>query len=215
MSEEIIIKATPRSVTGKQVGAFRRSGQLPAVMYGKALEQPINIFLEAHSAGLLLPRISKARLIKIELDGKQYPVLVREKQRDVLTGKYLHIDFLAVSMTEKLRASVRIELKGVAPAVKEYNGFLVTGLEELEVECLPGDLPEHFTLDISSLKEIGDFLSVKDITIPERVELLSDVEEMVAQITAPMAEEVEEEVADDEAEPEVIEKGRKDEEDED
>jgi len=209
MSNELVLKATPRSVTGKQVGAYRRKGLLPAVMYGKTLQQPVNIFLEAHSTGLLLPRISKARLIMIELDDVRYPVLVREKQRDVMTGKYLHVDFLAVSMTEKLRASVRIELKGVAPAIKDYNGFLVTGVEEIEVECLPGDLPEHFVLDISSLKQIGDSLSVSDLKAPERVELLTDLDEMVVQITAPMAEEVEPGLA-GAAEPEVIEKGKKD-----
>jgi large subunit ribosomal protein L25 len=215
MHEDIILNATTRSVIGKQVKALRREGQFPAIIYGKVLEKPIPILLNTHDASKILNKVGATTLVQVEVDGKTYPSLVREKQRDIIYGTYLHVDFLTISMTERLRAMVRIELVGEAPAVKEYNAIVVTGTTEVEIECLPTDLPELLEVDLSGLMEIGDSLTVADLPIPDRVTLLSDTEEMVVQVTAPMAEEVEEEVEaveEDEAEPEVIEKGKAEEE---
>jgi large subunit ribosomal protein L25 len=124
---------------------------------------------------------------------------------------------MAVSLTEKITASVAVHLDGVAPAVKEFSAILVTGLTELEVECLATDLPERFTVDVSGLAEIGDGIYVKDVPVPANVEILSDPDEMIVVATAQAAEEVEEEEAlegEEGEEPEVIEKGKKEEEEE-
>jgi len=146
--EEVILKADVRKVIGKQIRALRRAGLLPAVLYGHNI-QPIAISLNHHDASRILPRVSSSQLIQVEVGGERYPVLVREKQRHPVTGSLLHIDFQTVSMTEKLRAMVRIELTGDAPAVKNLNGGLVTGQEEIEVECLPGDLINRIVVDLS------------------------------------------------------------------
>ncbi len=116
-------------------------------------------------------------------------------------------------MTEILRANVVIALEGDAPAVKELDGVIVTGIEQLEVECLPADLPERITVNISSLVAIGDAIHVRDIQLPSVVQVLTDLDEMVILVTAP-AVEVEEAVVVEavEEEPEVIEKGKKEEE---
>jgi large subunit ribosomal protein L25 len=95
--------------------------------------------------------------------------------------------------------------------VKDYDGIVVTGIEQLEVQCLPGDLPERITIDISELAQIGDAIYVRDIRLTSAVEVLTDLDEMVVLITAP-AVEVAEEVAVAEEEPEVIDKGKKEEE---
>ena len=136
---------------------------------------------------------------------------MREKQLDFIRNSLIHVDFLAVSMTEKLTASVGVHIQGESPAVKEYGAVLVTGLTELEVECLASDLPERFTVDVSILTEIGEGIYVKDVVAPENVEILSDAEELIVFATAAAAEEVEEEVIEegDEEEPEIIEKGKK------
>src|SRR5262245_14717962 len=152
--EKVVLKATKREVSGKQVNALRRAGQLPGVIYGRHTE-PINISLEAHSAGLALSKIGSSSLVTIEVDGKQYPALVRERQRNYIKGILTHVDFLAVSLTEKIKAEVRIELTGVSPAVKDSDAVLVTGLHALSVECLPGDLPEFITVDISPIVKVG------------------------------------------------------------
>jgi large subunit ribosomal protein L25 len=140
---------------------------------------------------------------------------VREKQRHPVTGALLHIDFQAVSLTEKLRAMVTIDLHGEAPAVKDYNGILVTGYEQIEVESLPGDLPERIAIDISGLKEIGNAIYVRDLVVSDAVQILTDLNELLVLVTPPTVAPPEEEIAEEaaEGEPEVIERGKREEED--
>ena len=212
--EKVVIQAEKRTVIGKQVRALRREGKLPAVIYGHHVD-PVSIVLDAHDASKTLARASSSTLVTIELEGKQYPTLVRERQLDFIRNSLIHVDFLAVSMTEKLTASVGVHIEGEAPAVKEFGAILVTNLTELEVECLATDLPERFVVDVSGLAEIGDGVYVKDLAVPANVEILTDPEEMIVVATAMAAEEVEEEAEEllegEEKleEPEVIEKGKK------
>ena len=213
--EKVVIQAEKRDVVGKKVRALRRAGRLPGVIYGRNVE-PVSISLDAHDAALTLRKLTSSSVVTINLGGKEYPALVREKQMDFIKNKLLHIDFMAVSLTEKITASVGIHLDGTALAVKDFNAILVTGLTELEVECLPTDLPERFVVDVSGLAGIGDGVYVRDVTPPANVKILDDPEEMIVVATAMAAEEVEEEVVvEGEAvmeEPEVIEKGKKEEE---
>lgn len=180
--EKVVLKATKRDVIGKQVKAMRREGKLPAVIYGRHLE-PISIALEAHSAGLALAKVSASSLVTIDVEGKEYPALVRERQRDFIKGNLTHVDFLAVDMNEKLRTSVGLAFVGVSAAVKDYNGILVHNLERLEVECLPGDLPERINVDISMLKQIGDIIRVRDLAVSDKVRILADEDEPIAVVT--------------------------------
>ncbi len=211
--EKNVIEATKRSVTGKKVGVLRREGKLPGVIYGHHFETA-SILMDLKDATKVLNTATASTIVTIKIDGKDHAALVREKQRDYIRNQYIHIDFQAVSQTEKIRTKVGIEIAGLAPAVKDFNGVVVEGLDAIEVEALPKDLPERFTVDISVLANIGDAIHVSDIVIPESVTLLTSTEEMVILITAPAAEEVEEApVAEGEAaEPEVIEKGKKEEE---
>lgn len=209
--EEIVLKAQKRSVIGKQVKVLRRSGQLPAVIYGKGFE-PIAITLDLQNANKILPTISSSHLIVVDVDGIEHNTLVRDKQREPVTGGLLHVDFLEVSLTEKLRTVVVIHVEGEAPAVKNYNGVVIVGTEEIEVEALPRDLPERIVVDISNLAEIGDAIYVRDLVISPKVRLLSDPDEIVVNVAAPVVEVEAEEVAIAEPEPEVIERGKKEEE---
>ena len=180
--EKVVLKADKRDVTGKQVKALRREGKLPAVIYGRHLE-PISIVMEAHSAGLALSKLTSSSLITIEVDGASYPTLVRERQRDYIKGSLTHVDFLAVDMNEKIRTSVGLAFVGVSGAVKDYNGILVHNLERLEVECFPGDLPERIDVDIAMLKQIGDLIRVRDLSVSDKIRLLADPEEIIAVVT--------------------------------
>lgn len=208
--DKVVLHATRRTVIGKQVGALRREGKLPAVMYGHQFP-PTPILLDLHTTTKALMGISSSTIITIELEGKEHAALVREKQRNYIKGTLLHIDFQVVSLTEKIRAKVTIEFSGIAPAIKDFNGVLVTGINEIEVEALPQDLPEKLVLDISKLANIGDGIYVRDLVVSEKVEILEEPEEMVVIITGEMGEEVAEEAAGAE-EPEVIERGKKEEE---
>ena len=214
--EKVNIKAAKRSITGKQVRALRRAGELPGIIYGHNMS-PVNITMNAHETTLILNRTTASSLINIELDGKVYPTLVRERQRNPIKNTYVHIDFQAVSLTEKIRANVGIQLTGLSPAVKDFDAVLVTGYNQLDVECFPQDLPERIVVDVSSLLKIGDGLYIRDIVLSDKVKVWDSPDEMLVLATAPKAEVVEEPVAAVEAvaegtEPEVLEKGKKEEE---
>ena len=215
--EKEVLKATPRSATGRQVRALRRSGLLPAVIYGHNVK-PISISLDGREAGRTLGRLSSSSIITIDLDGKEYPTLVREKQLNYIKRSLIHVDFMVVSLTEKIRAKVGIVLTGNSPAVKDFNSMLINGLSELEVEAFPQDLPESIVVDISILVKIGDGIHVRDIVLSDKVQVLDQPDEMIVLATAPAKEEVEEVVTPEAAileetgEPEVIEKGKKEEE---
>jgi large subunit ribosomal protein L25 len=214
--ENVVLKAALRTATGRHVRALRRSGQLPAVIYGHNVE-PLTISLDAHEATRVLSRLSSSSLVTIEVDGKDYPSLVREKQMNYIKRNLIHVDFQVVSLTEKIRANVGIVLTGNSQAVKDYNAMLINGLTELEVEALPQDLPERVVVDINPLLKIGDAIHVRDIVLSDKVTIMDAPDEMVVLATAPAKEEVEEVVTPEEvvvegeAEPEVIEKGKKEE----
>ncbi len=212
--EKVVLQATRRTVTGKQVRAIRRQGLLPGIMYGHHFD-PTPISLDLHTSTLALAGLSSSSLVYLNLEGSEHASLIREKQRDFIRGTLKHIDFQVVSLTEKIRADVNIEITGISPAVRDLNGVLVTGLDRLAVESLPQYLPERYIIDISKLVKIGDGLYVRDLTVAEDVEIMSDPDEMLVIVTAGTAEEPEEEAVVGVVEPEIIEKGKKEEEDED
>ena len=218
--EKVVLNAEKRDVTGKQVKAMRRAGKLPAVIYGRHTE-PISVALDAHTASLVLGKLSSSSLVTISLDGTEYPALIREKQRDYIKNRLLHVDFLAVSLTESLRASVAVNFIGVSLAVKDFNAVLVKNLESLEIECLPADLPERVDVDISALTRPGEGLRVRDVQISDKVHILNDPDTMVVVATFAKVEEEAvavpgaEGAAAAEGEPELaVERGKKEEEDE-
>ncbi len=207
--EKVVLKASKREVIGKKVGALRRQGKLPAVLYGPRMETTA-IMLDAQEVTKALSRLTSSSLVTLDLDGKEYLALVREKQRDFLKNCLLHLDFQVVSLTEKMRAKVGIQLAGKAPAVKDFNAVIHTGLTELEVECMPQDLPERIVVDISGLAELGDSVRVRDVVLSDQVEILEDLEDIIAVASATREEQVIEAAPVEEAAaPEVIERGRK------
>jgi large subunit ribosomal protein L25 len=207
--EKIVLKATKRDVVGKKVGALRRQGKLPAVLYGHRVETT-PILLDANEGAQTLSRLTSSSLLTIDLDGKQYLAQVREKQRDFIKNRLVHVDFQIVSLTEKMRTKVGIELSGTAPAVKNFNAVIHTGLTAMEVECMPQDLPERIVVDISGLAEIGDSVRGRDVVLSDKVKILSDLDEVIAVAAAPRKEEVSVEApVAEEAPPEEIERGKK------
>ena len=209
--EEIVLQANARKVIGKQVRALRRAGLLPGVIYGNEID-PITITLNHREASRILPTVSSSQLVEVEVDGARHTTLVREKQRHPVSGSLIHVDFQAVSLTEKLRTTVSIILKGESPAAKVYGGVVVSGQEEVEVECLPRDLPEHIEVDLTALKELGSSVYVRDLVVPAGVEVLTDGGELVVVITAPISEAALAAAEGGMAEPEVIERGKKEDE---
>lgn len=217
--EKVILEAEKRELVGKKVKLVRSEGKIPAVIYGKDIDT-IPIALDKRNTTNTLGKVSSSTILTVKIGDEQHSTLVREIQKDYIRNDILHIDFLAISLKEKLRTSVSITQIGEAPVLEEYEALIVSGIDSIEVECLPQDLPETIEVDISGLSELGDALYVKDIPIPTDVEFLTDPEELVVVASAikeEVVEEEEEEITEEMlegegVEPEVIEHGKKEEE---
>jgi large subunit ribosomal protein L25 len=210
--EEIIIKAIKRTVKGKQVGTLRRAGQLPGVIYGRHIEAfPIQMDYKEFANKIF--RLTSSSLVTIDVEGETHAAILRDKQKDVINGHLLHVDFLAVSLTEKLRTRVSIELVGKAPVSEIPDTVIVQAVNQLEIECYPQDLPDTIKVDISSLVTMDDVILVGSIDLGDKIEVFTDKDEVIASVTY-VAQEIVPEVVPSiaEIEPEVMEKGKKPEE---
>ena len=212
--QKVVLKADKRDVTGKQVKALRREGKLPAVIYGRHVERPVSISLDAHSAEQVFAKLTSSTLVTIDVSGEQFTALVREKQRNYIKGNLTHVDFLALDLNEKIRTKVRLSFVGNAPAVKDYSAVLIHRMDAVEVECLPADLPERITVDLGSIREIGNNIHVRDIQLPSNVVVMEDADDIVIIATAVKEETTDAAAAGAEAAtPEMsVERGKKDEE---
>lgn len=215
--EEIIIEAKKRAAIGKRVKVLRRQGKLPAIIYGGRID-PMPIEIDGRKAAKVLAQTSASKLITIRVDQEDHKVLVRDIQYDVIYRNPIHVDFIQVEMDTAIRTFVPLDLVGEAPAVKNLNGVLTHGLMEIEVEALPMDLPDHIKVDLEVLKEIDSVITVGDIYLGKGVKVLTDPEEVIVQIVRQEAEEVVEEEAEAVveilAEPELVDRRRKEEEEE-
>jgi large subunit ribosomal protein L25 len=182
---------------------------VPGVLYGHNID-PISLKIEGRVLDPVLQVAGTNRLITLTIDGVREPkrVLVRDLQRDVITHAMLHIDLYEVIMTERITAEVPVVLRGESAVVRAGEGLLFEGLDSIEIECLPGDLPPQIEVDISGLAAIDDTILIRDLKVSEAIEILADAEEVVVKILPPEREEIEEEVVVEEEAPEVEVVGR-------
>ena len=214
MTENRLLQARPRAVTGKQLGALRRSGQMPGILYGRGID-PTAIQMEAQAATRILEQASASTLLDLELDGRTHKVLVRELQRHPLRRSLEHVDLMKVALDVAIRTTVPLELTGEATAVKTFGGVLVTGVSEIEVEALPQDLPSHITVDLEPLATMEARITVGDLFLGKGVRVLTDPQAVVARVIYQVEEKLEEEAAPTVAvtpEPEINGRGKKEEE---
>jgi large subunit ribosomal protein L25 len=170
------INALERTELGKgATGRLRTGGQIPAVLYGKLKSLPVAINEREFSTKFKV--ISENSIINLNVNGASHAVLVKDYQEDLLTGKITHIDFYAIEMGTVLRARVPVHLTGSSKGVKE-GGILDLHLHEIEVECLPKDLPSELSLDISNL-DSGHAIHVKDMVLPDGVKLVNTPDQVV------------------------------------
>jgi large subunit ribosomal protein L25 len=213
--DEIQLQAKKRAIIGKQVKALRRAGLIPGIVYGGGGE-PIPVELDARETTKILTQTSASTLITLKVGRKNHTVLLRDIQYDVIRREPIHVDFLEVAMDETIRTTVPIEFVGEAPGVKDQGGVLVTGLTELEIEALPTDLPDKVSVDLEVLVEIDSTISVGDLFLGQGVEVLTDREEVIAHIVYQEIEEIVEEeveeVVEAMVEPELVERGKEEEE---
>ena len=215
--ENTRIEATPRAPGRHSNRESREAGRVPAVVYGKG-QEALAVSTDRKLLGIALHKAS-GRPIELTIEGgPTLHVLAREVQRHATKHSILHVDFLAVSMTENVRVSVPVMAEGHPPAVTVSGDLvLVRSLDSVEIECLPGDIPQNLIADMSTLQTVHDEIRVRELRVPERVRILNDADQTVFSITLSRTAVVEEALEEEGAsadEVEVVKKGKKDEEEE-
>jgi large subunit ribosomal protein L25 len=195
----MLLKATKREITGKQVSQLRRDKKLPAVLYGPNREST-NITIDPLEFKKLFKDAGYSKLFDLELEGEKVKVLVKDLQTNTLTDEFTHIDLYQVNMKKEITAEIPLIFVGESFAVKNNIGLLVHPMQSVSVTCLPSDLPASLEVSVDAFNEIGDSVTVADIKLPEGVEISNDVapDAPVAYIAAPqktIEEETPEEVA--------------------
>lgn len=182
------LKAKFRKELGRKVKALRRGGFMPAVLYGEgAASQPISISYGDFEK--VYREAGESTLLKLNLEGQPFNVLIYDKKEDPLSGKFIHADFYTVSMDKEIKAKIPLKFIGESPAVKNEGGILVKVRQEVEVESLPQDLPHEIKIELVGLSQIGARFLVKDIVLPRGVKIMADSEGIVVLIDAPRSEE--------------------------
>jgi large subunit ribosomal protein L25 len=204
---ELKLKAEKREDSGKGAARkLRAAGRVPAVLYGHGVG-PMAVSVDARDLFHVLHGSAGTNvLVDLQVDGAQHLSLPREIQRDHVRGRYLHVDFLAVRRDETVTVSVPVRVVGESPGVKA-GGVIEHHLWELQVECLPGDVPDGIEADVSKL-QVGDSLRVADLLPPQGVSVLTPLEESVIAVVIPQVRVVEEvEAAAEEGEEAAAEEG--------
>ncbi|MFQ5987723.1 MAG: 50S ribosomal protein L25 [Dehalococcoidia bacterium] len=194
--EELEVKS--RDTLGKKVRFQRRQGLTPANLYGPKTES-IPLQVATSLLERLIARVGQNALITLRVDGAKETrlAMIRDIQRDPLTGALLHVGFFQIEVTHKVRAEIPLILLGEAPAAKSARAMLIQNLTSLQVEGLPTDLPRSIEVDLSVLQEMNQAIHVGEIPMDDRLEVLTDPHQVVVHVVetrAPVEEvEVEEE----------------------
>lgn len=194
MEKRLELTGQKRTIFGKKVKKLRREGLIPAHIYGKKIKS-VHISVDGKTFLPVFEKVGETGLLDLAID-KQKPktVLISQVQHHPITNELLHIDFHQVTLTEKIKAEIPIEVIGESPAVEEKKGILLTVLDEVEVEALPVDLPEKFSVDISSLIDVNDAVKAGDIKVGKKISVLTNPEEILVKIGALITKKAEEEI---------------------
>ena len=211
---EVTLEVTRREQTGKEVAKkLRRDGKIPAVVYG-GHKEPVAITVDRKSVSELVTKsehgVRSVFLLKMAGSDQQRHAMIKEITIDPISRKMKHIDFVRVVMDELIKVTVPVHINGTAIGVKE-GGLLDWQVRELHIETLPTSIPDTIEVDVTALGS-HDYLRVKDIKLPEGARLLDDPERVVVGVTHAKAEVVEPTAEAAIAEPEVVKKGKTDEE---
>jgi large subunit ribosomal protein L25 len=192
--EEIILEAESRKELGRsKTKGLRSKGYIPAIVYAQGKEsESIKVSTSTLLKVIHQHRIENAVISLKVKDGKKQKSLaciIKEIQYDPVKGGIMHLDFNEISLTKTIKINVPVTAKGEPIGVKQEGGSLEHVLWELEIECLPADIPKEIEVDVSQLN-IGDSIHVKDLTVPSNIRILNDPDSIVLSVVAPLKEEV-------------------------
>lgn len=186
--QKIELNAQKRTAIGGGLGVLRNSGYIPAVLYGKNQEN-ISLQVPAKDFHKTFVLAGESTLVYLNVDGQTYPTIIHDVTTDPIKDNVLHADFYKVRLDEKIKTMVPVVFEGESPAIKDLGGIFVRNINELEVEALPQNLPHEISIDISGLNNFGDQILVKDIKLPDNVELTANTDDIVAIVQEPISEE--------------------------
>jgi large subunit ribosomal protein L25 len=199
--DKIKLEVKNRLEKGKKTNKGRRTGLIPAIVYGRGVKS-LNLWVSALDFRKLLKKSGESTIINLEIEGKNgRNVIIQDIQRDPVTYKIIHLDFFQVRMDEEIETEVELVFVGESPAVKEFGGILIKSIDKLEIKCLPADLPSHIDVDVSALRTFEDHITVGDLKVGKGVEIELEPETVVAIVSSPRTEdelkELEEKVEED------------------
>jgi large subunit ribosomal protein L25 len=181
--EQIELSAATRDILGKKVRFLRRQGLTPANLYGRNVKSTA-LQVDTTQLKHTLAKAGKSSLVALKVDSAKRPkmVIIRDIQREPLTGGLLHVDLYQVKMEERIKIEVSLLFVGEAPAIRDRGGILVQNMNSVEVECLPANMPHNIEVDLSVLTELDQAVHVKDLSVDEGVTILTDPEQSIIQI---------------------------------
>lgn len=187
MNKAISLTVESRDHIGHQANRVRLEGKIPGTIYGKGIKSlsvgvPMDTFLSVYKEA------GETHLLDLSCNGKTYPALIHFVQKHPASRKIIHVEFMTVNLTEKLKTQVPVKIVGEAPAVKEGLGTLLITLNNIEIETFPNTIPEGIEVDVSSLSEVNAEVKVQNMTVPEGVTILTDKELTVAKVGAIVVE---------------------------
>jgi large subunit ribosomal protein L25 len=174
--EKIALAVLPRS-TDDRADRIRKNKMIPGVVYGHGFTNA-HVKVDYQTFRRTFEQATYSTLVTLQIDGKDVPVLIHEVQYDPITDNIIHVDFHAVRMDEKVETHIALEFVGESEAVR-LGAVLNTVKHEVMVSCLPGDLVHNISVDISSLKEVGDIIRIADIQVPKGIVILAEPEDAV------------------------------------
>ncbi len=185
--KEFVLTAEKRVALGKSVSGLRRAGKIPVVLYGhnyptQSLQVALAEFKKVYAGA------QESALVTVKIGSTEEKVLIHGVDEDPVTGVYRHADLYKVNLKEKIKTKVPVAFEGVSAAVKSLAGVLVKAMDEIEIECLPTNIPNHLVAQISSLATFDDVIKVRDIVLPEGVKMITEMDEVVASVTPPRSE---------------------------
>lgn len=209
---DFTIEAEPRTIVGKKVSQLRANDIVPITVYGPKVE-PMILQVPYRPLEVTLMKAGGTNLIDLKVNGKIQTVLAREVQRNVLKGTIIHVDFFAVDESTSIRTDVPVHFVGESPAVAAKKGILLTGTNTITIETLPSKLMHVIEVDLSVLVDVGDVITAGDLKLGEGIKIVNDPEDMIARISQTSAARAEEDLEAEtdmvtSAEPEVISKGK-------
>ena len=203
--EQIELSAATRDILGKKVRFLRRQGLTPANLYGRNVKSTA-LQVDTTQLKHTLAKAGKSSLVALKVDSAKRPkmVIIRDIQREPLTGGLLHVDLYQIKMEKRIKIEVSLLFVGEAPAIRDRGGILVQNMNSVEVECLPANMPHNIEVDLSVLTELDQAVHVKDLSVDEGVTILTDPEQSIVQIARSKVEvEIAEELMAAEAEAEA------------